>query len=121
MATHAELEAKIKLLDWNGLRALWKAIQAGATPGWESGEALEYLVIRAFELDPIEKATVRYPYEVFLFGAKVEEIDGAVHLPGLSCLVESKGWEANVGIGAIAKMRRSALAKARGDHRPRIL
>jgi hypothetical protein len=90
MATPAKLEAKIKLLDWNGLRALWKAIQAGKPPGWEGGEALEYLVIRAFEIDPLEPATVRYPYEVSLFGEKVEEIDGAVHLPGLSCLVESK-------------------------------
>jgi hypothetical protein len=52
----------------------------------------------AFELDPDESATVRYPYEVRLFGEKVEEIDGAVHLQGLSCLVESKDWGKNVEI-----------------------
>ncbi len=90
MATSAELEAKIKrITDWNGLRSLWRAIQDGTPPEWDSGKALEYMVIRAFELDPDEPATVRYPYEVSLFGEKVEEIDGAVHLPGLSCLVES--------------------------------
>jgi hypothetical protein len=114
MATPAELEAKIKMLDWNGLRALWAAIQAGTPPGWEGGEALEYLVIRAFEIDPTEPATVRYPYEVSLFQEKVEEIDGAVHLPGLSCLVESKDWGKNVAIGPIVKMRSQLLRRPAG-------
>src|SRR5437870_3248848 len=112
MATSAELEAKIKeITDWNGLRTLWDAIKAGNPPGWAGGEALEYLVIRAFELDPDEEVTVRYPYEVSLFGEKVEEIDGAIHLPGLSCLVESKDWEKNVAIGPIVKMRSQLLRR----------
>ena len=115
MATSAELEAKIKLIaDWDGLRNLWNAIKAGATPGWEKGEALEYLVIRAFELDPGEPATVRYPYEVSLFGEKVEEIDGAIHLRGLSCLVESKDRGNNVAIGPIVKMRSQLLRRPAG-------
>src|SRR5260370_25210937 len=115
MATSEELEAKIKrITDWNGLRNLWAAIQAGTPPGWEEGEALEYLVIRAFELDPDEPATVRYPYEVSLFGEKVEEIDGAIHLPGLSCLVESKDWGKNVAIGPIVKMRSRLLRRPAG-------
>lgn len=114
MATPAELEARIKLLDWAGLRGLWAAIQAGSTSGWEGGEALEYLVIRAFEIDPGEPATVRYPYEVSLFGEKVEEIDGAVHLPGLSCLVESKDWGKNVAIAPIVKMRSQLLRRPSG-------
>jgi hypothetical protein len=46
MATSAELEAKIKLIaDWNGLRNLWRPIQDGTPPGWDSGKALEYMVI----------------------------------------------------------------------------
>jgi hypothetical protein len=115
MATPAELEAKIKqITDWNGLRNLWAAIRAGTIPGWEAGEALEYLVIRAFELDPDEPATVRYPYEVSLFGERVEEIDGAVHLPGLSCLVESKDWGKNVAIAPIVKMRSQLLRRPAG-------
>jgi hypothetical protein len=52
MATPAQLEAKVKELYWSGLRELWASIQAGTVSGWEKGEALEYLVIRAFEIDP---------------------------------------------------------------------
>ncbi len=111
MATTAELEAKISKLDWAGLQSLWKAIQAGDTPGWGEGEALEYLAIRAFELDPDESVMVRYPYEVWLFGEKVEEIDGAIHLNGLSCIVESKQWGKNIPIGPIVKMRSQLLRR----------
>jgi hypothetical protein len=114
MATPAELEARIKLLDWAGLRGLWAAIKAGNTPEWGEGEALEYLVIRAFELDTTEEAVVRYPYEVSLFGEKVEEIDGVVHLPGLTCLVESKDLAKNVAIAPIVKMRSQLLRRPAG-------
>jgi len=99
MPTAAELEVKIRLLDWAGLRALWSAIKVGDTPSWAGGKALEYLVLRAFELDAHESATVRYPYNVSLLDEIVEQIDGAVHLPGLSCLVESKDWDEKVPIG----------------------
>jgi hypothetical protein len=113
MATPAELEKKIKLLNWAGLRSLWAAVQAGSPLGWEGGEALEYLVLRAFELDK-SKPLVRYPYEVSLFGENVEEIDGAVHLPGLSCLVESKDWGKDVPISPIVKMRSQLLRRPAG-------
>ncbi len=115
MATSSECEAKIKsITDWSGLRGLWAAIRAGDTAGWESGKAFEHLVIRAFELDPDEPAAVRYPYDVHLFDEKVEEIDGAVHLPGLSCLVESKDWDTNVAIGPVVKMRSQLLRRPAG-------
>lgn len=114
MATNAELEAKIRAMDWPELQALWEGIKAGNTPDWDGGEALEYLVVRAFELDPDEPVTVRYPYEVSLFGEKVEEIDGAVHLPGMSCLVESKDWGKNVAIGPIVKLRSQLLRRPAG-------
>jgi hypothetical protein len=29
---------------------LWKGIESGNTPGWESGKALEYLILRVFQL-----------------------------------------------------------------------
>jgi hypothetical protein len=115
MARPGELEDEIRAIpDWDGLRRLWSAILAGNTPGWEKGEALEYLVIRAFELDPDEPATVRYPFEVSLFGEKVEEIDGAVHLRGLSCLVESKDVGKNVAIGPLVKIRSQLLRRPAG-------
>lgn len=115
MATSSQLEARIKAIkDWDGLRALWQEIADGQPVGWEPGEALEHLVIRAFELDPEEPATVRYPYEVELFNEKVEEIDGAVHLHGLTCLVESKEVSKNVAFGPIAKLRSQLLRRPAG-------
>lgn len=88
MATSGELEAKIKqITEWDGLRYLWEDVKNGTTPGWEPGKAFEYLVVRAFELDPREVTIVRYPYEVRLFGERVEQIDGAVYLSGLPCLI----------------------------------
>lgn len=111
MAKPEEREAQIKKLDWAGLRTLWAGVQAGDTPGWDRGKAFEYLVLRAFELD---NALVRYPFGVQLFEEKIEEIDGAVHLPGLSCLVESKDLETNVAIGPIAKLRNQLLRRPAG-------
>ena len=37
MATPAELETKIKQLDWSGLRQIWAAIKAGEVTGWAGG------------------------------------------------------------------------------------
>lgn len=86
MATPAELEAKIKLLmDWAALRAFWAAIKNADTPEWRDGEALEYLVLLAFELDNS-------------------------HV----CLVESKDWGRNVPFGPIAKMRSQLLRRPAG-------
>jgi len=105
MSTSGELVAKIKrITDWNGLRGLWTELKSGTPVGWEPGEALEYLVIRAFGLDPEEPATVRYPYEVSLFGEKVEEIDGAVHFVG-----------AGHPAGLAREAERAAVAPGRGD------
>lgn len=114
MATPAQLEAKIKQLGWDGLRHLWAAIQAGTVTGWDKGEAFEYLVLRAFEIDPEEPVVVRYPYNVPLFEENVEEIDGAIHLPGLTCLAESKDLDENVPIGPISKLRSQLLRRPAG-------
>jgi hypothetical protein len=59
MPTAEEYEARIKKLGWPGLLKLWNAIKARDTPGWDAGKALEYLIIRAFDLD---KVRVRWPY-----------------------------------------------------------
>ena len=87
MTTAAQYEAKIQSLQWDDLRSLWEKIKQRNTPEWDSGRAFEYLVIRAFQLDG---AQVRYSYSVsFGEGEEVEQIDGAVHYSGLSCLVET--------------------------------
>jgi hypothetical protein len=96
VATAEDYENMIEALQWEGLRALWEAIeQRSTTPQWEAGKAFEYLVLRAFQLDGAE---IKWPYRVQLFGEEVEQIDGAVHCAGLSCLVESKDLTENVAI-----------------------
>ncbi|MCI0455526.1 MAG: hypothetical protein L0Z62_00935 [Gemmataceae bacterium] len=111
MAKPQEREAQIKKLGWSGLQKFLTAVRAGDPPGWDQGEAFEYLVLRAFELDG---AQVRYPYTVTLFDERAEEIDGAIHLPALSALVESKDLGMNVAIGPIAKLRNQLLRRPSG-------
>jgi hypothetical protein len=104
MATAAECEANIQRCNWDDLRNLWERIEARQTgPDWEEGKAFEYWVLRVFQLDGVE---VRWPYSVTLGGKVVEQIDGAVHVNGLSFLVESKDYETEpVDIEPIAKLR----------------
>jgi hypothetical protein len=111
MPTEAEYRAKIAPCGWAELRTIWAGIQAGDTPGWEPGKAFEYLVLRAFELDG---ADVRWPYTVALFGEDVDQIDGALHCDGLSCLVESKDLREDVSLGPIAKLRYQLLRRPAG-------
>jgi hypothetical protein len=99
---------RIRKLGWAGLESLWSGIRAGTTPGWRAGAAFEYLVIRAFELDG---ADVVWPYSVPVGGEVVEQIDGAVHVDGLSCLVESKHFAGPVNVGPIAKLRSQLLRR----------
>jgi hypothetical protein len=103
-----EAEAKIRALDWAGLRDLWGKIQAGDTPDWDPGKAFEYLILRAFQLDG---AKVRWPYQVALQGAVVEQIDGLVVAAGLHALVESKDLKETVAIEPIAKLRNQLMRR----------
>lgn len=98
---------RIRQLDWRELRLLWEQIDAGST-GWPAGKALEHLVLRAFELSG---ATVRWPYTVSIGDETVEEVDGAVHVHGLSCIVESKDTLEATKIEAIAKLRNQLLRR----------
>ncbi|WP_224367721.1 restriction endonuclease [Hyalangium versicolor] len=97
---------QIRVLDRLGLLRLWEWLQAGKpVSGWAEGKPFEYLILRAFEL---EGAQVVWPY----FVSKFEQIDGAVFVDGLSCLVESKHHSNALGFGPIARF------KARLDRRP---
>ncbi len=111
MPTANEYEKRISTFQWDDLLKLWESIEAGDTPEWESGKAFEYLVLRAFQLDGAE---VRFPYRVELYGAEVEQIDGAVHYAGLSCLVESKNWSIDVDLAPIAKLRNQLMRRPAG-------
>ena len=108
MTTNAEYQARIQTFDRSQLLNLWDHIQNNDTPDWEPGRALEYLVIRAFEL---EGAEVAYPFVVQMGGTIVEQIDGAVHTNGLSCLIECKDQAGNVNIDPIAKLRNQLLRR----------
>lgn len=102
---------RIRQLDWAGLRRFWKQIEAGAS-GWASRQgALEHLVLRAFELSG---ATVRWPYPVSIGEETVEQIDGAVHVRGLSCIVECKDTADATNTDAIAKLRNQLLRRPTG-------
>jgi hypothetical protein len=108
---------RIRKLRQPGLKRLWKRIQQGKTPGWDSGKAFEHLILRAFEL---EGAKVRYPFSVIV-GQKAsedepdsrtdEQIDGVIYIDGLHCLVEFKDWSKPVNIDPIAKLRNQLLRR----------
>jgi hypothetical protein len=84
------------------LRKLWEKIRQGeAIPQWPPGKALEYLVLRAFE---VEKAEVDWPLSNYLEGEEVEQLDGVVHSDGLSFVVEAKDQGEGVNIEPIAKL-----------------
>ena len=51
--------------------------------------------MRAFDL---EHAEVRWPYNVYLDGVLIEQIDGVVHAGSLSCLVESKDYQRRINV-----------------------
>lgn len=110
-AMPADYVSRIRQLGWPGLRELWSRIERGAATGWPPGKALEHLVLRAFELSG---ATVRWPYPVSVGEETVEQIDGAVHVGGLSCIVECKDTVEATNTDAIAKLRNQLLRRPAG-------
>ncbi len=102
-----EYVQRAERMKWKELNALWEQIKAGATPDWDSGKALEHLVIRAFKLNKLE---VEYPYDVPPGGKPIEQIDGLVYLQCYTFLIECKDKE-TVDIAAIAKLRNQLLRR----------
>lgn len=107
----ADYIQKARSLDWIGLRLLWAKIVSGSATGWAAGKAMEHLVLRAFELSG---ADVRWPYEVPIAGETAEQIDGAIHVGMLSCLIECKDSANAVNIEPIAKLRNQLLRRHAG-------
>ena len=116
MATEGQYQSRIATYTWEDLDALWAAILGQQTPDWESGKALEYLILRAFQLELVE---VRWPYRVRFqaSGEELEQIDGVIYLGELACLVECKdynnggGKKKNINFEPIAKMRSQLMRR----------
>jgi Restriction endonuclease len=78
---------------------------------WQPGKALEYIVVRAFEL---EGAAVRYPLRVVMDEEEVEQIDGVVYSELVHVLLEVKDWNKSVNVEPIAKLRDQLLRRPGG-------
>ncbi|NEP62473.1 MAG: hypothetical protein F6K31_37015 [Symploca sp. SIO2G7] len=113
MTRSADYQARIQTYGQAQLLQLWEAIKNRHIPDWPSGKALEYLVLRAFQL---EGANVTYPYDVRVgeviapYDLKnrndtIEQIDDAIYCDGLACLVETKDQMQPIKVDPIAKMR----------------
>lgn len=108
MSQEYNYQEKVLHYEHTGLLELWQGIEAGKTPGWGAGKALEYLILRAFQL---EGAEVCWPYQVALAGEMVEQIDGVVYADGLACLIECKDQAEPCNIEPIAKLRNQLLRR----------
>lgn len=109
MTTEAEYQARITSYNWDDLIKLWSEIKAKNTSNfWDAGKALEYLVLRAFQLDGAE---VVWPYSVYIDGEEIEQIDGVVYAEGLSCIIECKDTIKPVKVEPIAKLRNQLLRR----------
>ncbi|BAY99048.1 hypothetical protein NIES37_30270 [Tolypothrix tenuis PCC 7101] len=109
MTTDAEYQAEIITYDWDNLMILWAEIKAKNTSNfWDKGKALEYLILRAFQLDGAE---VAWPYSVKIQDTIVEQIDGVVYTDSLACLIECKDETKEVNIEPIAKLRNQLLRR----------
>jgi len=103
-----EYEKLIQKKEWSDLEDFWASVKSGTTSqDWAVGKALEYFVIKAFELAGF---SVSYPYLIPLDRTlsaasrkTMEQIDGLASKDGLTLLIESKD-EAKTNIEAIYKL-----------------
>lgn len=106
-----EYQIEIRNMDSQSLIKLWEEhIEEGFDESfWKKGKVLEYVVLRAFELE--KEGCVTYPYDVYAgkgegYNKPIEQIDGAVHVDELYALVECKDYTGNkINIEPLAKMR----------------
>jgi Restriction endonuclease len=90
---------------------MWQVLRSRDNlPGWPPGRALEYLVLRAFQL---EGAEVTWPYEVRRKGVLLEQVDGAVYCDGTTCLIEAKAHSEPIDFMAISRMKARLLRRPR--------
>lgn len=106
-----EYELEIRKMDRFTLYQLWKdhTEKKFDESFWKKGKVLEYVVLRAFELE--KDGCVTYPYDVYAskdaeYNKPIEQIDGAVHVDELYALIECKDYTGEkINIEPLAKMR----------------
>jgi hypothetical protein len=112
MPTDAEYQRRIQLADNATLVQLLERIEDHAEiEGWEPGRALEYVLLRQFQL---EGAEVTWPFRVELEERVVEQIDGVVYCVGISCLLECKDVHEPVDVEPLAKLRNQLARRPSG-------
>jgi hypothetical protein len=105
-------EYQLKIQQYNSheeLTQLWEEILADQAKDWAGGMALQYLIVRAFELEGAEVKyafSVRKPTSHPQNNKPMEEIDGVVYIDNgiLPVLIESKDKDSNVNNDPISKM-----------------
>lgn len=104
-----EYYERTRQMDWSDLHQLWHRIQEGSTrPEWPAGKALEYFLLRGFEL---EGAQVVYPYEVYKQQEIIEQIDGLIFWQNYVALVECKDVSKPTNFDPIAKLRNRLMMR----------
>lgn len=90
MVADKEYVERVKDYGWSDVAALWDDVKLCTTPGWDPGKALEYVVLKGFELSG---AKVRWPYRVtYEDRGFVEQVDGMIYSDGISAIVECKDY-----------------------------
>ncbi|WP_257455313.1 hypothetical protein [Archangium lipolyticum] len=106
-----EYQRRVLALEHRELMELWEGLRAGVAPAdWPAGVLLEYLILRAFQLEGVE---VTWPYRVYRDGVLLEQIDGVVYFDGVFCLVEFKDMTRPVDTVAIVKLKSQILRRPR--------
>jgi hypothetical protein len=106
--TDLDYKTLIQSFNWTTLKQFLKKILDKEETTFTSGKALEYLIIRAFELSGAE---VDYPYSVRKEGQEIEQIDGLVNAENLYCLIECKNEYEKTNVEPLAKMRSQLLRR----------
>ncbi len=90
MVADREYIERVRDYGWEDVAGLWNDVLQCSTPGWDAGKALEYLVLKGFELSG---AKVRWPFTVTHDDKKIiEQVDGMIYSGGISAIVECKDY-----------------------------
>jgi hypothetical protein len=106
-----EYQRRVLALGHEELLKLWSGLRVGIAPAdWPPGVLLEYLLLRAFQL---EGAEVTWPYRVYRGRVLLEQIDGVVYFDGVTCLVEAKDVTRAVDTVALVRLKSLLVRRPR--------